>query len=138
MASLQKKLMISLISSNLFLIINLINLPATYKFMNKVGLSFYNTHTGCPTHIGLIHNALIFFIITYITMGNYASKAEKIKHSLYGTLIYYFVSSPALYYLMGQLVGNKIADLNGCPTNLGITLHSFIYFLILVAVMYLP
>ncbi len=138
MASLQKKIMISLVSANLFLIINLINLPATYNFMNKIGLSFYNKATGCPTHIGLIHNALIFFIISYITMGNSASKGVKIKHSLYGTLIYYFVSSPALYSLMGKLLGNQIADVNGCPTTIGIILHSFVYFLILVAVMYLP
>jgi len=135
MATLQKKMMISLFAANTFL---LFNLPITYTFFNKTGILFYNENTRCPTHIGLLLITVLFFIQTYITMGSSINKGIKIKHSLYGTLIFFLVSSPALYAVMGKLFGNLIANVNGCPTTLGILLHSFVYFLILVAVMYLP
>ena len=135
MATLRKKMMISLFAANTCL---LLNLPGTYTFLNKTGISFYNENTGCPTHIGLLLITVLFFILTYITMGSSINKGIKIKHSLYGTLIFYLVSSPTLYAVMGSILGNKIANKEGCPTNIGILLHSFIYFLILVAVMYLP
>ena len=135
MATLQKKMMISLFSANTFL---LLNLPITYTLLNKTGILFYNENTGCPTHIGLLLITFLFFILTYITMGRSINKGIKIKHSLYGTLIFFLVSSPVLYAIMGSILGTKIANKEGCPTNIGILLHSFVYFLILVAVMYLP
>ncbi len=135
MATLHKKMMISLFAANTCL---LLNLPGTYTFLNKTGISFYNETTACPTQVGLLLNTVLFYILTYITMGSSVNKGIKIKHSLYGTLIFYLVSSPTLYSVMGSLLGNKIANKDGCPTNIGILLHAFVYFLILVAVMYLP
>ena len=135
MATLQKKMMISLFASITCL---LFNLPSTYILLTKTGIPGYNENTGCPTHIGLLLITVLFFIQTYITMGSSINKGIKIKHSLYGTLIFFLVSSPTLYAVMSSILGNKIANKEGCPTNIGILLHSFVYFLILVAVMYLP
>ena len=85
MATFQKKLQISAGASFLFLIINL---PQTYNLTNKL-LPWRTTQNGCPTHLGLLTHTLVFFIITFLTMGNAKVKTGiKLKHSLYGTLIF--------------------------------------------------
>jgi hypothetical protein len=42
-----------------------------------------------------------------------------------------------MYSLTGAILGRNIAT-NGCPTFMGVLLHSIVYFLFLVGVMYLP
>jgi hypothetical protein len=137
MASLNTKIIISLKSSILFLIINL---PQTYQVMNNLfGEIFYNKQSKCPTNWGLIIHTLIFFTITYIGMSSInISNGIKLKHSLYGTLIFYIISSPALFSVMGSLLGNWVSTSSGCPTLPGILLHSVIFCMALVGVMYLP
>jgi hypothetical protein len=134
MATFTTKFVISLNSAFLFL---LVNYP-TFLF-NLLGDQFYNKGTKCPTQLGVITRALIFFAISYLSMSS--SKVNtgiKLKHSLYGSLIFYLVSSPALYSVVASIVGNSIATTDGCPTNLGILVHSAVYCMLLVAVMYLP
>ena len=137
MASLNKKVMISMNSAILFL---LVNLPQTYQVMNKLlGSVVYNEQTKCPTNVGLVVHALVFFAITYLGMGKSSvSKGIKLKHSLYGTLIFYLISSPALFSVVGSLLGNWVSDSNGCPTMQGLLLHSLVFCMALVGVMYLP
>ena len=132
MSTFNKKLAISLNSSVLFFIVNH---PDTYKFtsslINKTLIAL-----NCPTNLGIILHTLIFFIISYLSMGkSNIKKGIKIKHSLYGTLIYFFVSSQAFYSFLNILLNNKVSN---CPTINGILLQSMIYCLSLIAVMYLP
>jgi hypothetical protein len=134
MSTLNKKIQISIFSGLIYFIVNL---PETYKLTNKILNSY--TDNNCPTLIGSILHTCIFFIITYLSM--YKSTKDngiKLKHTVYGTLIYYFVSSPALYNISHILFGNTISDNNGCPTLLGILLHDIIYIIILIGIMYLP
>lgn len=134
MATFQKKLQISAGASFLFLIINL---PQTYNLTNKL-LPWRTTQNGCPTHLGLLTHTLVFFIITFLTMGNAKVKTGiKLKHSLYGTLIFFMLSNPATYSFVAGLFGNQLAN-NGCPTLKGVLLHTVVYCAFLVAVMYLP
>ena len=137
MASLNTKIIISLKSSILFLIINL---PQTYQVMNNLfGEIFYNKQSKCPTNWGLIIHTLIFFTITYIGMSSInISNGIKLKHSLYGTLIFYLISSPALFSVMSSILGNWVSTSSGCPTLLGLLLHSIVFCMALVGVMYLP
>ena len=134
MATLEKKLSISIGSALLFLIINL---PKTYKitsFLTK--LQLFNFDTNCRTNSGIIIHSFLFFIITYLSMGNSTTRiGVKLKHSIYGTLILYLISSPAFYSITDSLF--NITN-NECPNNLSIILHSIIYCISLVAVMYLP
>lgn len=136
MATLEQKSLISLGSAITFLIVNL---PLTYRFTNSIlPFSTFNTATNCPTSAGLLVHALVFFLITFLTMGNPRRETGlKVKYSLYGTLIFFLLSSPAIYSLTGAIFGRSIAT-NGCPTFMGVVLHSIVYFLFLVAVMYLP
>ncbi len=72
-------------------------------------------------------------------MGNPSEKfGVKLKHTLYGTLIFYLLSSPAIYSVINSVAGRQVADVNGCPTLQGVLLHALIYCVVLVVVMYLP
>lgn len=123
MATFETKLSISMFSSVLFYFVN-------YPFSPGV---------ACPKHKQLISNMVIFFMLSFLTMsGSNVKTGTKIKHSLYSSLIFYFVSSPALYSLVGSVFGSSFSDQNGCGTLYGLMLHTVVYCCILVAVMYLP
>ena len=134
MATLNQKLLISAGSAFLF---TLINLPQTYKITNS--LTDLNLYNNCPTNIGVIIHTIIFFTLTFLSMSNAnANVGTKLKHSIYGTLIFYLISSPPVFALINTILGDQYADINGCPTLKGVMLHSLIYFIILVLIMYLP
>jgi hypothetical protein len=135
MSSFKAKLAISISSALMFLVINL---PQTYKLTDK----FFPgnlLNNGCPTALGLLIHTLVFFGISFLTMGT-SDKLDtgvKIKHSLYGSLIFFFLSSPVMYKIVGKLI-NGVSNTLGCPTLFGIILHTIVYCASLVAVMYLP
>jgi hypothetical protein len=123
MATFEQKLSISMFSSVLFYFVN-------YPFSPGV---------VCPKNKQLITNMVTFFMLSFLTMsGSNVKIGTKIKHSLYSSLIFYFVSSPALYSLVGSVLGSSFSDQNGCGTLYGLILHTVVYCCILVAVMYLP
>jgi hypothetical protein len=134
MTTFQQKLNISIWSSLLFLIINL---QQTYKISNNI-FPWETTNNNCPTAWGTLTHTILFFIISYLSMGVGTSQTGvKLKNSLYGTLIFFFLSNPVFYKIMQGLFGN-ISNTLGCPTFYGILLSSGIYCLSLLGVMYLP
>ena len=134
MATLKKKMYIS---GNSALLCLLINLPEFYKLVsNYIPVKLYDDR-GCTSNIGLGMNTIIFFIITLITMGSSnMSQYEKVKNSLYSSLIFFAVFSPSMYFQTSKIVNTLTPK--GCPSLQGILLHVFIYFLVLILVMYLP
>ena len=130
MSTFQEKFLISLKSAVLF---GLVNMAVIYKFINATN------QTNCPTNTGLLLSAMVFFVLTFLSML-YAplSTGLKLKFSIYGTLIFYLISSPAMFSLTGSIFGNKIASVAGCPTNYGVLLHAAVYCFALVGLMYLP
>ena len=140
MASFGDKFRISAGSAVLFA---LVNLPQTYRFTDSLlPFNLYNQSTGCPTSLGLLFHTVVFVLISYLTMGGRGSSSLdsqiKLKHSLYGGLIFFLVSSPAMYSLTSSLFGPEIASRSGCPSTMGVLVHAAVYCAILVAVMYLP
>ena len=137
MASFNQKLSISLGSAALFA---LVNLPYTYKLTSNVtSLNLFNVNTGCPTSLGLLVHSLVFFAFSYLSMQTTSvSTGIKIKHSLYGALIFFFLSSPTMFKFVSSIFGNGIANSSGCPTLTGILVHATVYCVALIAVMYLP
>jgi len=137
MSTLEEKLVICIWSAALFI---LVNLPQTYSLTSSLTtLNLYDSETNCPTNLGIFVHTLVFFILTYLSMWRSdLSSGLKLKFSIYGTLIFYFISSPALFSLMSSMFGDKVASLNGCQTAFGTVVNSALYFLALLGVMYLP
>lgn len=135
MTTLKQKALISITSAIMFAFINS---PDAYTLTNKY--TSINTYDSkCPTNTGLLVHALVFLVLTYLSMGG-ANVNEwiKFKHSLYGALIFFFISSPSIYTITGYIFGPQIADADGCPTTYGILLHAAVYCVALIGVMYLP
>ena len=133
MATLEKKLIISIGSTILFLGTNL---PQTYKLTSKLtNLNLFNFDSNCRTNLGIVIHFLLFFGVTFLTMSNSnTSTGVKLKHSIYGSLIFYLISSPAFYSIT-----NKLFNINNdCLNNINVIIHSVVYCLALVGVMYLP
>ena len=125
MTTLQQKTMISAGSALLFFAINA---PQTYELTDKL-FPCKLIEGNCPTNIGILIHTLVFFTISFLTMGNVRiNTLEKVKNALYGSLIFFFLSSPTVYGITG----------NRCPTLTQIIIHSILYFMTLVGVMYLP
>jgi ABC-type sulfate transport system permease component len=154
MSTFLHKTEISMIVSLIFV---LVSLPETYKLTNKYIMPniLFDQMTNCPTALGqLIHTAVFAFIVFFQmfikTLSGYSVNGNKstqdaqksfgikIKHTLYASLIFFFISSPTLYKLTNEFISNKISSLDGCPTNFGIGLHSIVYCIFLISVMYLP
>ncbi len=137
MSTFQEKLIISVFSAALFI---LVTLPATYKLTSSLTtLNLYNPETNCPTNLGLLLHTFVFFVLTYLSMWNSPlSSGLKLKFSIYGTLIFYFIASPTMFSFMNSILGDRIASSSGCPTVTGIVVHSLVYCLALIGVMYLP
>ncbi len=62
---------------------------------------------------------------------------KKFKYSFFSAMIFFFVSSPALYQFLQKLYGTYInmSDDNGCPTNNGLLLHTTLFFFIILIMM---
>ena len=67
------------------------------------------------------------------------SFGDKVKYSFFSALIFFFVSSPMMYQFIQRIYGAyvNISDTNGCPTNSGLLLHTFIFFILILVSMLL-
>jgi hypothetical protein len=63
---------------------------------------------------------------------------KKITYSFYSAILFFFLSSPALYTFIGNLYGSKfpMSD-NGCPNYNGLIVHTILYFIIILILMIL-
>ena len=127
MSTLEKKVIISLGSTFLF---TLVNIPDAYKFTSFITkLNLFDFVNKCRTNLGFMVHTIVFFLITYFSMGNPVKEIGiKLKRSIYGTLIYYMLSSPSFYSLFTDK----------CPNMFVIVISSIVYFITLVGLMYLP
>jgi len=65
------------------------------------------------------------------------STGKKFKYSFFSALIFFFISSPVMYQLMNKVSNGfiSVADVNGCPSNSGLLLHTFIFFMVIFITM---
>jgi hypothetical protein len=118
MATLQQKINISAGASGIFA---LLNLPQVYQLTNQF----------IPSEWSLIFHTLVYFVFTFLTMGNVqVNTKEKVKNSVYGSLIFFFAASPIVANLLTSLLGTT-------NPNVILIAQTVIYFLALVGVMYL-
>lgn len=64
----------------------------------------------------------------------------KMKYSFYSALVFFLVANPETYMLSQLLLGRflPIASTSGCPTTLGFFLHTFVFFIVMLALMMFP
>lgn len=64
----------------------------------------------------------------------------KIKYSFYSALVFFLVACPETYKLTQTFFGFlfPIASPSGCPTTAGFFLHTFVFFIVMVALMMFP
>lgn len=136
MANRNEKLMISLESSIIFFIINH---SFFYNMTNNILLDkTYNKEKKCRTKIGIIFHAILFCIITYLTMWNSSnSNILKLKNSLYATLLFFFVASPSFTKFLSIIFESAVSK-NECQTLTGLVLSTIVYGGCLFGLMYLP
>lgn len=114
MSTFQNKLNISIGSGLLFALVNYTNI-----FNNN-----------CHNDINIMFKFIMFFIITYLSM--YKSNINnliKLKHTIYGSLIFFFLSNPTTHRLL---------LLNNCNSIYNIVILSSMYSIVLFSIMYLP
>lgn len=66
------------------------------------------------------------------------SNFEKWKYTLYTTIIFILVSLPYTYKITNKLFKSVVGILcekNGCPTNMGLIIHTIVFTLILRYIM---
>lgn len=65
----------------------------------------------------------------------------KIKYSFYSAVVFFLVANPETYrtieWMLGGFIG-QIANAAGCPTLLGFMIQTFLFFLVMFALMMFP
>ena len=67
--------------------------------------------------------------------------ALKAKYSFYSTLVFFLVANPETYKILQWALGGIVGTLSspsGCPTPLGLFLHTIVFFLVILALMMFP
>ena len=67
--------------------------------------------------------------------------ALKAKYSFYSALVFFLVANPETYKLIQKVLGGlvgEIASAAGCPTALGLFLHTIVFFFVILALMMFP
>ncbi len=65
----------------------------------------------------------------------------KAKYSFYSTLVFFLVANPETYKIIHWLISpilGTIANPGGCPTPLGLFLHTILFFFVMLALMMFP
>jgi hypothetical protein len=66
----------------------------------------------------------------------------KAKYSFYSALVFFLVANPETYkivdWMLGGLFGTSLASGGGCPTPLGLFLHTIVFFFVILALMMFP
>lgn len=135
--SLKTKLLISVASAAVFV---LVNLPQVYKFTDSVLGKLVGPlvqGNGCATTLGAIIHAVVFYLLTRFMMKNDYATCEATKHrrALTATLIFVLLSSPLAYRMVRSVLGGVVASSAGCPTFKGIFVHAGVYAAILLLLM---
>jgi hypothetical protein len=67
--------------------------------------------------------------------------ALKAKYSFYSALVFFLVANPETYKILQKLFGGlvgEIASVGGCPTPLGLFLHTVVFFFVILGLMMFP
>ena len=64
---------------------------------------------------------------------NGASSQDKWRYTFYTAILFMIIASPFMFKIVNSILGSlvKICDKNGCPTTIGLVLHTIVFALLL-------
>jgi hypothetical protein len=72
-------------------------------------------------------------------MSSGLSLGLKAKYSFYSALVFFLVANPETYKITQMVFGTMFTTSNGgCPTPLGLLLHTIVFFIVLLGLMLFP
>jgi uncharacterized PurR-regulated membrane protein YhhQ (DUF165 family) len=105
----------------------LLNLPVVYQLTNKFLGNTWDAAAQCPTSFGVLLHAGVFFLLSFLMMKKSGlSKADKMKSSLTGALLFAILSSPMAYKMVRNVLP-MVASESGCPSMAGVLVHGGVY-----------
>ena len=66
-----------------------------------------------------------------------AKARSKFIISIISALIFFIVANPSTFIIMRQILGSWVSGPNGCPTIMGLVMHTFVFFLIVWGMMHI-
>jgi hypothetical protein len=88
----------------------------------------------CPSGAGVVLHAFVFGIVVYMLMQlslpspyTEASKKLKTRVAFQQAILFMLIANPAMFSLVGKIVGSWASSPAGCPTGLGLLLHSVVF-----------
>lgn len=64
--------------------------------------------------------------------------SQKVSATLQAVLVFYIIANPVTYRFVNSVLGGmigRIADVSGCPTTLGLIVHSLVFGLVVYSLM---
>jgi hypothetical protein len=108
--------------------------PVLYGLTGKL---FGGAWGECPSGAGVVLHSIVFGLVVYILMqlslpSPYTEKSRNLKMrvALQQTILFMLLANPAMFSLVGKAVGSWASTPAGCPTSLGLLLHSAVFGLI--------
>lgn len=87
--------------------------------------------------VKLLKPSQVLFNSPIIYMADKPSTATKLRISLLSALIFFLIASPYAYVFTEKIFGNLFTvSISNCPTMNGLLLHTLVYFLVVLGLMY--
>ena len=121
----RQKFIISLFAACIFYIV--MN-QATYKASSKL-FGKWVMNGDCPTINGFLLHVFVFLAITYGSMmiRSRDDAPMKMKISLMSAAIFYIIANPKTFIFVNRILGGWVSSASGCPTPMGLLLHSAVF-----------
>lgn len=112
----------------LTVIFALLNLPAVYRITSGT--------SECFSVQGHVAHTVLFFVASVLIMAfnnvlkpreRRLSVYELIKSGFCGTMLFYILSDQKTYKLVAGRFGEVVTTNQGCPSNIGVLIHSVVF-----------
>lgn len=70
-----------------------------------------------------------------MSCGCEPTKQDKIMYSAISAAAFFVVSNPLTYRIVRSVLGSRIADPSGCPSTLGLFVHTVVFMIVIYALM---
>lgn len=138
----KKMMLYSLVGAGIFAVVSLPNIyMSDYKVFSQLSYG-----SNCSTPLGFVVYGVMYLLLHYFIAkimndraGGHHSDSDLFKWSIYGALLYYFISNRDLYSLTSSIsrrvLGVDLANQYGCPNVTGVFIHSVVYFSLVMGLM---